>query len=87
VTIGIAGEHVSLAEESHVTVDTALNAVSGIVTGILPMEHSVKIRIEGALPLTAVVKRNEGLTQIPLNGEHRVAIFRPEDVHLLEEGV
>jgi molybdate/tungstate transport system ATP-binding protein len=87
VTIGIAGEHVSLAEESHVTVDTALNAVSGIVTGILPMEHSVKIHIEGPLPLTAVVKRNEGLTQIPLKGEHRVAIFRPEDVHLLEEGV
>ena len=85
VTIWIAGDKVSLAEEPRVIVENALNMVSGIVTDILPMEHSVKIRIEGALPLTAVVKRNSGPTTLPLPGEHRVALFRPEDVHLLEE--
>ena len=87
VTIGIAGEQVSLVEEPRVTVDTALNAVSGIVTDILPMEHSVKIRIGGVLPLMAVIKRNNGITSIPSLGEHRFALFRSEDVHLLEEGV
>jgi molybdate/tungstate transport system ATP-binding protein len=87
VTIGIAGEQVSLAEEPRVIVENALNVVSGIVTDILPMEHTVKIRIGGVLPLTAVVKRNNGLTPLPSPGEHRVALFRYEDVHLLEEGV
>jgi molybdate/tungstate transport system ATP-binding protein len=87
VTIGISGEQVSLVEEPRVTVDTALNAVSGIVTDILPMEHSVKIRIGGVLPLMAVIKRNNGITSIPLLGEQRFALFRSEDVHLLEEGV
>ena len=87
VTIGIAGEQVSLVEEPHVTGDTTLNAVSGIVTDILPMEHSVKIRIGGVLPVTAVVKRNNGLTPLPSPGEGRVALFRPRDVHLLEEVV
>ncbi len=87
VTIGIAGEHVSLAEEPRDTVDASLNAVSGVVRDILPMEYAVKIRIGGALPLTAVVKRNDGRTSIPTYGEHRVALFHPEDVHLLEEEV
>jgi molybdate/tungstate transport system ATP-binding protein len=87
VTIGIAGEHVFLAEGPHYTGDTAWNAVSGVVIDIFPMEYAVKIRIVGELPLTAVVKRNDGLTQIPLKGEQRLAVFRPEDVHLLEEGV
>jgi len=87
VTIGIAGEHVSFAEEPHITVGPALNAVSGIVTDILPMEHAVKIRIGGVLPLTAVVKRNNGLIPIPSLGEPCVALFLCEDVHLLEEGV
>ena len=64
-----------------------MNAVSGVVADILPGEHSVKIRIEGSLSLTAVIKRNNGLTPLPVRGEHRVAIFRPEDVHLLEEEV
>jgi ABC-type Fe3+/spermidine/putrescine transport system ATPase subunit len=87
VTIGIAGEHISIVEEPHVIVDAALNAVSGVVRDLLPMEYAVKIRIGGVLPLTAVVKRNDGLTQLPLKGEHRLAVFRPEDVHLLEEWV
>ncbi|MCK9591293.1 MAG: ATP-binding cassette domain-containing protein [Methanoregula sp.] len=84
VTIGIAGEQVSLVEETRVVVDTALNAVCGTVTDILPMEHSVKIRIGGVLPMTAVVKRNNGLTPFPSPGDQRVALFRPGDVHLLE---
>jgi ABC-type Fe3+/spermidine/putrescine transport system ATPase subunit len=87
VTIGINGEYISLLEEPGVTVDSALNSVSGIVTDILPLEHSVKIRIEGSLALTAVVKRNNGLMHIPSIGEHRVALFHSEDVNLLEEGV
>ena len=87
VTVCIAGEHISLAEEPHVTGDTAVNAVSGIVTDILPMENSLKIRIGGILPLTIIAKRNDGRTRLPLQGEHCVAVFRPEDVHLLEEGV
>ena len=86
VTICIGGDHVSLVEESRSTADNAMNAVSGVVADILPGEHSVKIRIEGFLSLTAVIKRN-GLTPLPVRGEHRVAIFRPEDVHLLEEEV
>ena len=87
VTVCISGEHISLAEEPHVTGDTAVNAVSGIVTDILPMENSLKIRIGGILPLTIIAKRNDGRTRLPLQGEHCVAVFRPEDVHLLEEGV
>jgi molybdate/tungstate transport system ATP-binding protein len=87
VTVCISGEHISLVEEPGVTGDTGLNAVFGIVTDILPMEHSLKIRISGMLPLTAVVKRNNGLSHLPSQGEPRVALFRPEDVHLLEEGV
>jgi ABC-type Fe3+/spermidine/putrescine transport system ATPase subunit len=87
VTIGIAGEQVSLVEEPRVVIDTELNAVSGIVTDILPMEHSVKIRIGGVLPVTAVINRNHGQTPLPSPGEHRVALFRPSDVHLLEEGI
>jgi len=86
VTIGIAGEQVSLVEEPRVTVDTAWNAVSGIVTDILPTEHSVKIHIGGVLPLMAVIKRNNGITPLPSPGEHRFALFRSEDVHLLEGG-
>jgi ABC-type Fe3+/spermidine/putrescine transport system ATPase subunit len=86
VTIGIAGDLVSLVEEPRVIVDTALNAVSGTVTDILPMEHSVKIRIGGVLPVTAVVERNAGLTPLPAPGEQRIALFRPRDVHLLEGG-
>lgn len=42
-TIGIAGECVSLGEGPDVPDGMALNAVSGIVTDILPMEHPVKI--------------------------------------------
>ena len=87
VTVCIAGEHISLGEEPHVTVDTPLNAISGIVTDILPMEKSVKIRIAGTLPLTIIAKRNDGRTRLPLQGEHGVAVFHPEDVRLLEEGV
>ena len=87
VTVCIAGEYISLAEEPHVTVDTSLNAVSGIVTDILPGENSLKIRIGGILPLTIVAKKNDRHTRLPLPGEHCVAVFRPDDVHLLEEGV
>jgi ABC-type Fe3+/spermidine/putrescine transport system ATPase subunit len=87
VTVDIDGEQVSLVEEPPIIVDTALNAVSGTVTDILPMEHSVKIRIRGVLAVTAVVKRNDGHTPLPSPGDHRVALFRPRDVHLLEEGV
>jgi molybdate/tungstate transport system ATP-binding protein len=87
VTISIAGELVSLIEDPRGIADTSMNAVSGVVADILPGEHSIKIRIEGALSLTAVIKMNNGLTPLPVRGEHRVAIFRPEDVHLLEEEV
>ena len=86
VTICIAGEDVSLVEEPQSTRDTILNTVSGTVTDILMMEHSVKIRIEGTLPLMAVIKQNIGRTRLPLHGEYRLGVFRPEDIHLLEEG-
>jgi len=87
VTIGIASDHVSLVEEPDGSAGTALNAVSGTVTDILPMEHSVKIRIRGALPLTAEVKRTDGLSHLLSEGKNIIALFRPEDVYLLEEGV
>lgn len=87
VTICIAGEDISLVEEPQGTSDTVLNTVSGIITDILPMEHSVKIRIEGALSLMSVIKQNNGFTRLPLHGDHRLAVFHPSDAHLLEEGV
>ncbi len=87
VTIGIAGDHVSLVEGPDGSDGTALNAVSGTVTDILPMEHSVKIRIRGAIPLTAEVKRTDGLSHLLSEGKNFNALFRPEDVYLLEEGV
>jgi ABC-type Fe3+/spermidine/putrescine transport system ATPase subunit len=87
ITIGIAGEHVTLAEKTYVNYDTELNAVSGIVTDILPLEHSLKIRVGGVLPLTVVIKRNNGQTPVPSPGEHRVALFYPGDVHILQKGV
>jgi ABC-type Fe3+/spermidine/putrescine transport system ATPase subunit len=87
VTIGIAGEYVSLVEEPQGTRDAVLNTISGIVTDILTMEHSVKIHIKGVLSLMAVIQRNSGLTRLPLYGEHRLVVFHPEDAHLLEEGV
>lgn len=84
VTIGIAGEDISLVEEPRVIADTALNAVAGTVTDVLPGEYSVKIRIGGVLPVTAVVRRDAGRSPLPAPGDRRLALFRPRDVHLLE---
>ncbi len=60
VSVCIAGEHITLVEEPPAPSETALNAVSGTVSDILPFEKSVKIRISGGLPMTAVVKRKNG---------------------------
>lgn len=84
VTVCIPGEHISLTEEPNVPVDAGLNAVSGVVTDILFLEQSVKIRIGGTLSVTAVIKRDHEL-HLPSPGDHIVALFRAENVRPLKE--
>ena len=84
VSICIAGEHITLVKESLTPSDTVLNAVSGIVTDILPLEQSVKIRIRGGLPLTAVIQRKN--RPLPSLGKQCIALFHPENVRILAGG-
>ncbi len=85
VTLCIDGEQITLGEKTDATTDTSMNAISVTVSDILPMEHTAKIRLAGAIPLTAVIKRDIGPLPPPSQGNHFVALFRPEDVLLLDE--
>jgi ABC-type Fe3+/spermidine/putrescine transport system ATPase subunit len=84
VSVCIAGEHITPVGESLTPSDTMLNAVSGIVTDIFLLEQSVKIRISGGLPLTAVLQRKNG--SVPLLGNKCIALFHPENVRILSGG-
>jgi ABC-type Fe3+/spermidine/putrescine transport system ATPase subunit len=86
VSVCIAGEHITVVEEPPAPSETALNAVSGTVTDILPFEKYAKIRISGGLPMTAVVKRKNGLFPAPSTGKQCIAFFHPENVHILTGG-
>jgi ABC-type Fe3+/spermidine/putrescine transport system ATPase subunit len=84
ISVCIAGEHITLVEEPHTLSETALNAVSGTVADILPLEKSVKIRISGGLPMTAVIQRKN--RPIPSLGKQCIALFHPENVRILAGG-
>jgi molybdate/tungstate transport system ATP-binding protein len=84
ISVCIAGEHITLVEEPHTLSETALNAVSGTVADILPLEKSVKIRISGGLPMTAVIQRKN--KPIPSLGKQCIALFHPENVRILAGG-
>jgi molybdate/tungstate transport system ATP-binding protein len=87
VSVCISGEHISLVDEKPpASSGSTLNAVYGIVTDILPSEQSVKIRIGGGLPVTAVVQRKNGLVPAPSLGKPCVALFNPKNVQILAGG-
>jgi molybdate/tungstate transport system ATP-binding protein len=86
VSVCIAGEHITLVEEPPAPFETALNAVSGTVSDILAFEKSVKIRISGGLPMTAVVKQKNGRVTAPPLGKQCIAIFHPQHVRILTGG-
>ena len=85
VSLYICGEHITLVEKVNSLTDSSTNTVEVTVSEILPMEHMVKIHLVGAISLTAVIKRYDGSMPLPSLGDHIVALFRAEDVHLLDE--
>ncbi len=84
VSLYIPGELVTLVRTGN-AIGASLNTVQGKVSDILSREYTIKIRLDSVIPLTAVIKRDDGQLWLPSPGEHCVAFFRPEDVHFLEE--
>ncbi len=82
VTACIPGDRITLVRKPRVTIDTSVNAVSATVADVLRMEHGVKVRLDGTIPLTVSV--GDG-SQYPYSrGEQVIALFSPGDVQLLQ---
>jgi ABC-type Fe3+/spermidine/putrescine transport system ATPase subunit len=82
VTACIPGDRITLVRKPRVTIDTSVNAIPATVADILRMEHGVKVRLDGTIPLKVSVS---DISQHPYSpGEQVTTLFSPGDVQLLE---
>ena len=84
VTACIPGECITLVHTPRVTIDTSLNAIPATIADLLIMEHAVKVRLDGAVPLTVSVRNGTRKEHPYVPGEPVIALFSPGDVRLLE---
>ncbi len=84
VTACIPGDRITLVHTPRVTTDTPLNAIPATIADLLIMEHAVKVRLAGAIPLTVSVRNGNGKEHPYVPGEPVIALFSPGDVRLLE---
>ncbi len=80
----IPGDLITLVRKPRVTIDTSVNAIPATVADVLPLEHVMKIRLDGTIPLTVSIRHGNRSQDLYSPGDQVIALFSPGDVHLLE---
>ena len=65
--------------------DTAMNIIPCVVRNVTAGKDTAALRLEGAVPLTAVIRRSTDYDPRSLQDLHVYAVFKDSDVCVLPE--
>ena len=83
ISIGIPAGSIKAVTTQPVSDDPGMNSIACHVRNVTIGKDTVIIRLEGAIPLTAVLKRFSEDGKIPGVGTQVYAVFKDTDVHVL----
>jgi ABC-type Fe3+/spermidine/putrescine transport system ATPase subunit len=83
LSIGIPAGFISVATRQPALDDPGMNSIACHVRNVTMGKDTVVLRLEGAIPLTVVMKRISEAGKIPEAGSQVYAIFKDTDVHVL----
>ncbi|MDD1696293.1 MAG: ABC transporter ATP-binding protein [Methanoregula sp.] len=83
ISIGIPAGSIKVVSSQPVLEDPGTNSISCQVRNVTLGKDTVTIRLEGAIPLTAMVKRISEEGNIPVPGIKVYAVFKDTDVQVL----
>ena len=83
LSIGIPAGSIMVVSRQPVSDDPGMNSIPCQVRKVTLGKDTVTIRLEGAIPLTAVMKRISEEGKIPVPGSQVFAVLKDTDVHVL----
>ena len=83
ISIGIPAGSIKVATRQPASDDPGMNSIACHVRKVTMGKDTVMLRLEGAIPLTAVLKRLSEEGKIPEAGTQVYAVFKDTDVHVL----
>jgi ABC-type Fe3+/spermidine/putrescine transport system ATPase subunit len=83
ISIGIPAGSIKVTTRQPASDDPGMNSIACHVRNVTMGKDTVMLRLEGALPLTAVLKRLSEAGKIPEAGTQVYAVFKDTDVHVL----
>jgi ABC-type Fe3+/spermidine/putrescine transport system ATPase subunit len=83
ISIGIPAGSINVVTSQPASDDPGMNSIACHVRNVTMGKDTVILRLEGAIPLTAVLKRLSDKGTIPEAGTQVYAVFKDTDVHVL----
>jgi ABC-type Fe3+/spermidine/putrescine transport system ATPase subunit len=83
LSIGIAAGSITVATRQPASDDPGMNSIASHVRNVTMGKDTVTIRLEGAISLSAVMKRLSEEGKIPVPGTQVYAVFKDTDVRVL----
>jgi molybdate/tungstate transport system ATP-binding protein len=85
ISIGIPAGCICIASEQPEFSDPAMNRVSCRVSRVTLGKDTATLRLEGPVPLSAVVRRKDEDAKLPVCGMQVYAVFKDTDVRVFQE--
>jgi ABC-type Fe3+/spermidine/putrescine transport system ATPase subunit len=83
LSIGIPAGSIKVATRQPVSDDPGMNSIACHIRNVTMGKDTVMLRLEGAIPLNAVLERLSDKGKIPEAGTQVYAVFKDTDVHVM----